>query len=133
MRTPEGNIVLKRQGTDEPVCPVCSHNNAMLFRFTSEMERVMECRDCGHTVPEEKVFIWQAESKVNEKTGSRYYALDRSLPWQHECTVCGKRLVNNDGSFLMRGGSRVPYSESTVITSDGLMTCKKCYYDNDEE
>ena len=134
MRTPEGKRVLKRLGSDEPCCPQCSGGNAMLYDQRDEDgSAILKCRDCGLTVREADAFIWQAEYKKNSKTGEGYYKFDRSLPWQHDCTVCGKRLVNDDGSFLTKGRSIVPYSETAVLTSDQMLTCSKCYHADEED
>ena len=40
---------LLKHGSDEPVCPNCGHNNAMLFRRLNDNgSKVYKCRDCGH-------------------------------------------------------------------------------------
>lgn len=40
-------IELKRHGSDEPICPACGHNNAMLCE--NPAKATYKCRDCGFT------------------------------------------------------------------------------------
>lgn len=53
--------VLKVLGSDEPCCPQCGHNNAMLHHYEEGAREVRRCRDCGYVVPERHVIYRQME------------------------------------------------------------------------